>query len=501
MSQTTIPASFFAGVNPSVLNAGGNALDLVAVFLTENTRVPIGTVPSFPSQSAVAAYFGATSAEAVAAGVYFLGYNNKTATPGALLFSQYPVAAVPAYLRGGSIPFSLTQMQASSGTLTLTIDGAPITSSSISLAAATSFSNAATLIQAGFTSPGFTVAFDSVSNAFVFTNTLAGASSTISFATGPLMPALLLSQATGAVISPGAAAATPAAAMAAITAQTMNWASFTHLFNPDTGGSNVNKLAFAAWSNSQNNRFLYVPWDNDITPTQSTDAASSLGQLIIAAGYSGVAPAYDPTNLYLAPMICGFGASIDFTALNGRTTFAFRSQSGITPPPNNATEAANLIANGYNFYAPVATANQPFQFLYPGSVSGQYQWIDSYFNQIWLTNQFQLAMMQALTQLKSIPYDVPGYALIRAFLQDPIKAAGDFGVYRTGVTLSSAQAAEVNSAAGLAIDSVLSAQGQYLQILDAPPQVRQARGSPVINFWYMDGESVQSLSLNSTLLQ
>jgi hypothetical protein len=59
----------------------------------------------------------------------------------------------------------------------------------------------------------------------------------------------------------------------------------------------------------------------------------------------------------------------------------------------------------------------------------------------------------------------------------------------------------VNAAAGLAIDTVLSSQGWYLQILDATPQVREARGTPPCTFWYMDGGSVQNINLASVEVQ
>jgi hypothetical protein len=59
----------------------------------------------------------------------------------------------------------------------------------------------------------------------------------------------------------------------------------------------------------------------------------------------------------------------------------------------------------------------------------------------------------------------------------------------------------VNNAAGAPIDSILSTRGWFLQVLDALPQVRAARGSPPINFWYMDGESVQKINMASILVQ
>jgi len=134
-------------------------------------------------------------------------------------------------------------------------------------------------------------------------------------------------------------------------------------------------------------------------------------------------------------------------------------------------------------------------------VSGPFTWVDTYINQIWLNSQFQLALMVLLTQVKSIPYNAAGYGLIRAALLDPIQQGLNFGAFREGVTLSTLQKAEVNSAAGVAIDRTLSTQGWYLHIGDATPQVRQARASPPMTFWYMDGESVQRLDLASVAVQ
>ena len=109
--------------------------------------------------------------------------------------------------------------------------------------------------------------------------------------------------------------------------------------------------------------------------------------------------------------------------------------------------------------------------------------------------------MLLLKSVNSIPYNQQGYTLIRAALLDPILAAVNFGAIRAGVTLSQAQIAEVNNQAGVTIDTILSTRGWYLQVLDASPQVRQARGSPPCTLWYMDGQSIQKISLNTVLLQ
>ena len=181
--MASIPASQIVSVTPSVLSAGGTALDMNAVVLTQSPRVPIGTVPSFPTAAAVSQFFGPASPEYLTIAIpYFLGFDNSNKKPGAILFAQYPATNVSAYLRGGNVSsLSLAQLQAITGSLTVSVDGVNKITASVSLASATSFSNAATLLT---TALGAAVTYDSVSGAFVVTSGSAGASSSVGFATG-----------------------------------------------------------------------------------------------------------------------------------------------------------------------------------------------------------------------------------------------------------------------------------------------------------------------------
>lgn len=499
----SIPASAIVSVNPSVLSAGGQALDLSGLVLTTNTRVPIGSVVSFASALDVSNYFGASALEALGAAVYFSGFDGSNVKPAVLLFSQYPTAAVAAYLRGASLAsMTLAALKLLTGTITITANGVTTTSATINLTAATSFSNAAAIIQAAFASPSFTVSYDSVSGAFVFTVNTTGPTSTITYASSTLAVSLALTQATGAVTSQGSAATDPVTAMNAIIAQTTNFASFMTAFDPDvTPGVNTNALLFAQWTSQQNNRYAYVAWDTDASPTVSAPATSSLGYLLQQGNYSGTIPVYEPTDLYLAWFICGSIASIDFTETQGRATLAYKSQSGIAPSVTGQTAAANLEANGYNYYGGWAVAVNNFIGIRNGVISGKYKWIDSYVNQIWLNNQLQLALMTLLFSVKSIPYNTAGYALIEAACMDPINAGLNFGAFQPGVQLSTLQAAEVNSAAGANISTTLQNRGWYFQVLPASAQSRGNRTTPPINFWYMDGGSVQQINLASIEIQ
>lgn len=501
----SIPANQVVNVVPNVLSAGGQGLDVIGLMLTDSLRPPTGQILSFPDLDSVEDYFGSTSEEADFAAKYFRGYEGRTVSPEALLITKYNAAAISGFLRGGDISgLTLTQLQAiTPGTLTITFGGSALTSSSINLSAATSFSNAATIIQAAFTTPPFAVSYDSTSGAFVFTSTATGAAATIIYPANTIATALLLTEATGAVLSQGADAVTPAAFMDDVIEITQDWVTFTTLFNPDVSGF-ANKLAFANWNNAQLDQFAYVPFDSDVTPTNTLPATGSFGFALATAEVSGTCPIWAPdetTGYQKAAFVMGTAASINFERTNGRITFKFRNQAGMVGDVTNATVATNLAGNGYNFYGAYATRSQSFNFFANGVVSGKFDWFDTYINQIQLNNALQQAILLGLTQVGSIPYNSRGYAMIEAFCMDPINSALNFGSIRPGVPLSSAQIAEVNEAAGADIANTLQTRGWYLQIKAASPQVRANRESPPCTLWYMDGGSVQKIDLASIAVQ
>ena len=82
-----------------------------------------------------------------------------------------------------------------------------------------------------------------------------------------------------------------------------------------------------------------------------------------------------------------------------------------------------------------------------------------------------------------------------------IAQALSYGVIRSGIPLSSNEIIVVNNQAGFRIDNILSTQGWFLYVQPATPQIRQARQSPVIYFWYTDGQSVQQIVMNSVELE
>jgi len=358
------------------------------------------------------------------------------------------------------------------------------------------------------------VTFDSISGAFLITSgAIVGSASSIAFATGSTADSLNLRQQDGAVISQGSAGQTPSAFMNALVAVTGDWATFMTLIDPDDGAGNTQKQAFAAWVNSTNDGYCYSCWDTDITPTNTLPASSSLGDILQASDSSGTFLIWAPDTTQgpiKAAFFLGEVASIDFTQHNGRITIAFKSQTGLVADVSSQTVAHNLagdpqslatLGNGYNFYGVYATLSQYFVGINRGTITGPFEWADSYINQIWLNNALQQALMELLFTVFSIPYNSQGYAMIEAACLDPINAGVNFGAIRQGVTLSAAQISEINNSAGLDIAATVSQRGWYLQVSDAAPQVRAARASPPCTLWYTDGQSVQAITLASIEVQ
>lgn len=502
----SIPVSNVVQINPNVLSAGNNPLALNGVVISKNNAIPNGTVLSFASKSAVTAYFGSASNQERIADIYFKGFDNATTLPSTLFFSHYASVDHNAFIFGGSLAdIDLDTLKTYTGTLIVTVAGVVKTSSSISLSAATSFSNVASIITAAFTSPAFAVTYDSQRTRFVVTSTTAGVAQTIIYATGTIAASLKFTQATGAILGQGIDAETPADAMNRVTNATQNWASFMTDYEPLI----AEKKLFGAWSNGKNNRYLYICHDSD-SNTVVANSSTTVGAYFIANSYDGVVcisgqpsvAAANSTTVGLmaqdvASFVMGTTASIDFSATNGRITYAFKHQAGLATNVDDEQIAANLIGNGYNFYGAYASNNSGYSWFNNGNVSGRWVWLDEYVNQIFLNSQFQLTGADFLNVVNSMPYNQDGYTQLRTVWSDPIQQGLNAGIIRQGVPLSATQTVAVNTQAGLKIDDILSTTGYYLQILAPTAQNRGLRKSPICNFWYTSGGAVQQIVLNS----
>lgn len=516
-----IPASQIVTVNPRLLTPGGTDLEFNGLLLSASEVIPSSQLAlPFPDADSVGDYFGLDSPEYQAAVIYFQGYNNSFAKPRAFYVGRRVTQDAAPFMRGGSfnaVPsVTLAALkEIRSGGMSLTLGSHTGELGSLDFSGASSLSDVAQVLQTAIqavTAGGdawtkAAVTYSSLFDAFTITGGAAGEDEGVDYAAAPssgtdVSALLLLTQATGAVLSPGMDAMTPAENMEAILDLTENFVCFTTVTQP----TQEDALAFAQWATGKGVNYLYIYWDNDPALLQA-GSTSTIAAALKQANVSATCGVWN--NLDYAALIMGTAASIDWNRRNGTITFAFKSQDGVPANVTKGTDAVNLEAQGMNFMGDYATRNDQFIFLYPGQMFGSWQWIDTYLNAVWLNNALQVACMNGFRQTPRVPYNQEGYTLLKSWCLDPINRALYSGIIDTGVALSESQKAQLIREAGRDISDELRNDGYVLQIGYDPDDpsddsaeaaARVKRESPEASLWYCYGGSVHRLNLASTVL-
>jgi hypothetical protein len=486
--QPSIPASDIVNILPAALGTGGTSLSLNTVTFSTVAKVP---VKEYFDKDTVGDDFGVTSNAYKWAEIYFNGFTNSSIKPSSLFIAEYATADKAGTLVGRSLrSVTLDELKAINGTLSVTIDGT-LKTGSVDLTAATSFSNAATIIATALTAA---VTFDTQLQAFVVASGTTGATSSISYATGTASFGLGLSQDGGATLNNVTVADIPETAMERVTSYTLNFAPISNL---EESAFDIDfQKAISQWVSKQNHRFWYIGYGKEPTaliPNNDT----CFGAWVAANNIQDITPLYGDQSH--ASFLCGSIASISFEELNGRVTMDFRNQAGVVAAVTNKADSSALKSNGYAFYGAWATANDRFQFLRNSVVSGEFKWADTYAFQLWMNSNFELDGMVGLQQFKAVPYNSTGKALYRSMFQDTINQGINFGGIVSGVTLSELQKSVIVRETG-SVDAPMQlfTQGWFMYVGDATPETRTARGPFPAKFYYTDGGSVQSINMTST---
>lgn len=492
--MSTIPISQVVQVNPGVISAGGAASRLTGLVVSQDTSIAPGQLLDFYTAADVSNWFGPSAPETTLANNYFPGIVNGGQLPYDLKFAGYALTAAPAGVYGAQLTtLTLTQLQALTGTLIVTTS-ALFTSAAINLATATSFTDAASLMTAGFTAPDFAITWDAQRSRFLLLTTATGATEVCSVVTGTLAAGVGLSAASGAFLqAAGVAADTPASVMARAITFSTNWGVFTTAY----AAVIADRLAYAAWNSGQNDQYAYVGWDTEaasIVPNNAT----SFGAQVFAAPYQGTWPLYG--TVQTAGVALAYAASINFNVQNGRATAAFRqAMSGAPATCSDETTANALLSNKYTYLGAYANAANNYTVFYDGKISGSFLWVDTYLDQIYLNRELQRALFEALLAYNSIPYNQDGYTELYRAGVDVIDTAVTAGIIRSGVALSQSQAQQIDTQAGRSISPTVSTRGWYLLFGDPAnvAQARQNRTSPSASLWYTDGGAVQNITIAS----
>lgn len=290
------------------------------------------------------------------------------------------------------------------------------------------------------------------------------------------------------------------AALTNAAAASADWCAFAFAQEPDATA----KTAIAAWMPTNLNRYWGIVQDSETSILHA--GSGCFGSTVMAQATPGLTCLCNTDgNGTLAAALClGWAASINPQRNAGRTTLMFRNNGGVSAADITATQAQALLQNGYSFYGSYKSGDSTFSFLNNGAVSGAFAWADSYLNQIWMTSSFQSDLLTLFSAVGQIPYAVQGDTLLATTaVQNTIDTAVAFGAIQPNVALSAAQAQVVNAQAGRSIADTLATRGWYLLpgASTASAATRAKRGPVQARFFYMDGQSVQSISLATVEVQ
>ena len=265
----SIPASEIVTVLPSVLGAGGTAMALNAVIISDDVKF---VAKEYSNAGAVGNDYGTTSDKYKFAQIYFNGFTGSTVKPSALFISKYSAVDSAAKLTGASLrSMSLDQLKAITGAISVTIDGV-LATGTVDLSAATSFSNAATLIATALTAA---VTFDTQLQSFVIASGTTGATSSISFASGAAAEALALTELTGAQLDNVTTVDTATTAMKRLTNYTLNLS--TIVAETSTALNDDIQKEIATWVSLQNHRYWLVKYGEEPTALIANNTTNFAG--------------------------------------------------------------------------------------------------------------------------------------------------------------------------------------------------------------------------------
>ena len=488
----SIPLSKDFNVTTNTISPAGTALYANGLMLTTSTSIPSATIQYAYQKSDVTTLFGAGSDEETCADVYFGGFDNASVLPGTLLIVGIPAASTSGGLYSGSLAsVTMATINAlAAGTITLDVDGVSQTSSSIDLTTAGTQSEVASIIQAALT--GVTVTWNSTVSQLVIKSNTTGATSSVGYASGDIATTLLLTEAGGATLGVGTTGMTLTELMDSVVDQSQNWVAFASAQKL----TDAQQTELCVWNTAQANRYVYAFSDNSTAATTASSNTAFYPTVVTANSYTGIMGVYGTPEY--AFTVLSFCAAIDFSATNGRLTYKFRAFDGLSTNVTSLSAAKALESNGYSYYGYYSQNSTVKNYVGPGNISGDFDWLESYVDQIWIKANLIAAFANQFTANQSYAFNATGYASIQAAVLDPMTSALAFGAVKKGVSLDSSETTQIKNSVGKDITQQLYADGWYLYIPTQSGSNRVARKLTGAVLYYVDGQMIQSINLTST---
>lgn len=429
---TGLPVSRLISASASLTPAGAQYANIETLLLLGDSNVIDTTtrIRSYNTLTAVAADFGTSAAEYLAAALFF-GQNPQ---PTQLYIGRWARTATSGALYGA--PLTTAQQllanftAVSSGGFKIQVDAGSLTNvATINLSAATSLSNVAALITTALTGASIGATCTWTGSQFDFTSNTTGATSVVSFLQAPtsgtnLAPLLGGVSTSGGYTVGGIAAETALAAVQALNSLSTFWYALS--FAAATMPGNSDYVAIAGYIEATNHLFGITTSDaNAINSANSTDIASQL----TALGYTRTFVQYSTTNAYAAVSIFGSLLTTQFNGSNTMPTVAWKVEPGVAYEPLSQNAASVLDTKRYNYFA---NFQNGASVLVNGTCCGA-AYIDEIFGLDWLQNRIQTNIFTLLASQPKIPQTDVGIHQIVTVIDQSMQAAITNGFVAPGV--------------------------------------------------------------------
>ncbi|SCB10286.1 DUF3383 domain-containing protein [Cupriavidus alkaliphilus] len=414
-------------INMSPLAAQGANLNTALILGASAVIDTSERMRSYGTIDAVAADFGTTAPEYLAALLYF----QQTPQPSQLYLGRWAKTATSGSLRGAALTAAQKDIAAwqavTAGSFKVTIDATVKTLSALNFSTATNLNNVASIITTALT--GATCVWNGTQ--FVITSPTTGVASKVSYATptgsGTDISAMLgLTSGLASAPVDGIVAETPEAAVAIFLNRFAN--RFLGLMFADTSLTNAQHTAVANLVEADQ-RHIYGATSQEPQALDSTSTAD-LASTLKALGLKYSFVQYSSSSPYAAASMFGRLLTTDFNANNSTITLMYKQEPGIVPESLTSSQADTLQAKRCNVF--VAYNNDTAIIQYGVTPSGIF--IDSVYNSIWFQNRVQTDVYNLLYQSPTkIPQTDAGNALIAATIEAACDAAVNNGYLAPGV--------------------------------------------------------------------
>ena len=415
----------------------------------------------YSSISDIATDFGISSREYLAAQAFF----SQSPQPTQVYIGRWAKSAMAGRLRGRTLSSAEQDISLftaiTTGTLSLTIDGASKSMASIDLSAETNLNGVASQISSAL---GVSGSCAWTGERFVITSATTGTSSTVATTdTGTLSS--LMGFAGSATSVAGVAAESLASAITALLDYN-TW--YMVCVAPDASDDSIVEAAGLIEAASPSRMIGFTTQNS--TEIDST-ASSTLGSRLKGLGYNRTILVYSSDSPVAAASVFGRMATINFEGSNTTLTLKFKQLPGVTAENLRSSQAEALKSHNVNAFC--AYQNDT-SILQEGITSGGW-FIDETHGLDWLQNRVETDLWNLLYTSKKVGQDESGATAIVSCVNKSLEQGVTNGLIAPGVWNGDAFGALESG------DTLSTGYYVYIQPFDEQSQSdREARKAPPI---------------------